>query len=1089
MHRTNPTRWTQIARAFLFATAALCAAQLPAAPVHLRVDRRVHPIGLGDLAPTFSWQSDATTRNWKQSAYQIYVADSTQALARGDADVWNSGRIASADSINIPYQGPALQATHRYYWAVRVWDAAGKSTQAAEPAYWEMGLLAPTDWQAHWIRGSDAAQQAVLDRIHWLWLPKADAAKAPQGTRAEFRYRLHLDRMPGAASMHVYAGGSFTAKVNGITTGHKDEWSSFDREDIRNPLRYGSGAAGDNTIVIEVDVPSSQDQATFPAAAAVAIRLGDQPGRDKWIVSDGAWQARQLAPAAPSAPPQAVPEWMPVQVVGPLASGRFGVAPDRTSPAAAPNRVAFDATLLRKNFNAPRAPVSARLYITALGSYRAYLNGEPVDADRLTPGFTDYRKRVLYQTYDVTHLVRAGQNTLGAVLGAGWYGSPLLWSGTREFPGPDRLRAQLEITYADGTRTVIATDSSWHSSSSPILDSTIYDGEAYDARLVQPGWKTPAFHPGQSWGAAVVDDADVPAEVSAQPDQPVHQQLTVAPIAVTMVRNPETGKKDAVFNMGQNMVGVVRLRVHGPRGTIVQLRFAERLNADGTVYTKNLRNAYATDTYTLSGDGEEQWSPDFTYHGFQYVEVSGYPGKPPLSAIEGLVWNSLPEVPSMRLATSSALLNSMDKLGLWGQRGNFVSIPTDCPQRDERMGWMGDAGVFWRTGAYNFDIDAFSHKFVQDQDDAQTADGAFTNISPNLLTGAVGDQGAPGWGDAGVIVPYQTWLQYGDLAVLKQAWPGMTRWMNFILRTNPDYLRRKDLGPDYGDWLAPDPHTPGDLVGTAYWALVARQMQTMATALGRTDEARKYGVLYDDIRTAYQRAYIGADGKMPGDTQTDYVVTLYAGLAPAPLVSAMTGRLVANIQAHKNHLTTGFLGTPFLLSALDANGRTDVAYTLLLTKGYPSWGYMVSKGATTWWERWNGDTGDPAMNSYNHYSFGSVMAWVYRRVAGIDTDPGGAGFHHILIRPYPDARLAHLQASYASAYGLISTEWTLDRAAQGGAFHLTLNLPANTGATVDLPGKAGDHVLQDGKPVTLPYRDGAFAAEVGSGAYKFTVHP
>jgi alpha-L-rhamnosidase len=1075
-------RWTGISRGLTLAMTGAFALQLMAAPVHLRVDRRADPIGLGDASPVLSWQSDAATQNWKQSAYEVYVASSPKALAGGGADVWKSGRVASPDSINIAYKGPALQARRRYYWSVRVWDATGKSTMAPEPAYWEMGLLSSSDWHAQWIRSSSQEQQDVLKRINWLWLPKGDSAKVPQGTKAEFKYTLHLDHMPDAASMHVYVGGTFTAKVNGVQTGHKEEWSSFDREDIRDALHSGSGVAGDNTIVIEVDVPSSQDHPTIPAAAAVAIRLGDQTGHDKWIESDSSWQARESAPAAAS-------DSMPAQVVGPLADHRFGVAPDRQSPAATPNRLVFGATLLRKTFDAPRVPVSARLYITALGSYRAFLNGQPVDADRLTPGFTDYRKRVLYQTYDVTHLVKSGENTLGAVLGAGWYGSPLLWSGTREFPGPDRLRAQLEIRYSDGSSKVIATDSSWQTSYAPIVSSTIYGGESYDARLVQPGWKTAAFHPAQSWASAMVDDAGVSDSVSAQPDDPIHQQLTVTPISVKMVHNPETGKEDAVFNMGQNMVGVVRLRVHGPRGTIVRLRFAERLNPDGTVYTKNLRNADATDIYTLSGDGEESWSPDFTYHGFQYVEVSGYPGKPALSAIEGLVLNSLPEVPSMQLATSSDLLNKMDKLGLWGQRGNFVSIPTDCPQRDERMGWMGDAGVFWRTGSYNFNIDAFSHKFVQDQDDAQNPDGSFTNIAPNLLEGAEGDPGAPGWGDAGVIVPYATWLQYGDLDVVKQAWPGMTRWMDFILRTNPNYLRQKDLGPDYGDWLAPDPHTPGDLVGTAYWALIARQMQTMATALGRTADAQKYGALYDKIRAAYQHQYIGPDGKMPGDTQTDYVVTLHAGLAPPALVSSITDRLVANIQAHNNHLTTGFLGTPFLLSALDANGRTDVAYTLLLTKGYPSWGYMVSKGATTWWERWNGDTGDPAMNSYNHYSFGSVMAWVYRRAAGIDTEPDGAGFHHILIRPRPDARLPHLTASYESPYGKIATGWTLDGAEQGGAFHLSVDIPANTTATVDLPAKPGSRVTRDGKALTLPYRDGAYVAQIGSGSYQFEVRP
>jgi alpha-L-rhamnosidase len=384
----------------------------------------------------------------------------------------------------------------------------------------------------------------------------------------------------------------------------------------------------------------------------------------------------------------------------------------------------------------------------------------------------------------------------------------------------------------------------------------------------------------------------------------------------------------------------------------------------------------------------------------------------------------------------------MGQLGIWGQRGNFLSIPTDCPQRDERLGWMGDAGVFWRTGTYNFDIASFTRKFMLDIDDAQTPDNAFTNVSPNLLGP---QEGAPGWADAGVLVPYAAWLQYGDKTLLEDSWPNMQRYMDFILTTNPDYLRRNKLGNNYGDWLAPDQNTPKDLIATAYWAIIARDMKEMSLALGRKEDAEKYQTLYNHIAEAYRKQYIQPDGAVLGNTQSAYVVTLYSGIAPENLRANMTARLVADIEAHNNHLTTGFLGTPFLMFVLDDNHRPDVAFKLLLQDTYPSWGYMVAKGATTWWERWNGDTGDPSMNSYNHYAFGSVMAWVFRRAAGIDTDPSAAGFHHLTIQPQFNPALPTLHAEYDSPYGLITTDWNQNN------HQFTVTTPPNTTASITLP--------------------------------------
>lgn len=1048
----------------------LCATAAFAAPVGLRVNQRVDPLGIDAARPVLSWQSDSGARDWVQSAYRVLVASSVANLQKGNADVWDSGRRQSSNSVNIAYEGPALKSRQRYFWAVSTWDAQGKEERSAATAWWEMGLLQPSDWQAKWIRRDDADEEAAINQTSWIWLPGSDAQRVLQGSETEFRYDLQLDKMPSSATLHVLVGANFTARVNGVVTGHKYEWGAFDFEDVRDQLH-----AGKNEIVIDVMSPvSDQKDKTYRTALAAALRLTDEGGKVRWIESDANWQARSIKPEESP--------WAAARKLGALRELAFGTWTDRKSPAPAPDRIASTTALLRKQFTPENKVVSARLYITALGSYEAYLNGKAISEARLTPGFTDYRKRVLYQTYDVTPLVVAGKNTFAAVLGAGWHGSPLLWSGSRLFAGPDRLCAQLELTFADGTKQTVVTDSTWHAAASPIVSSELYGGEAYDARLYHAGWNTDSSDKAETWSPAIADEGQAGLKVTAEPDAPVHHAETITPVSVKLVGEGE--KKDALFDMGQNMVGVARLHVRGPRGTTIKLRFAERLNPDGTVYTENLRDADATDYYTLSGHGEEEWTPAFTFHGFRYVQVSGYAGEMPLSALQGEVLNSLPAKPSIRFESSSAVLNKMSELGLWGQRGNFLSIPTDCPQRDERMGWMGDAGAFWRTGSYNFDIDAFSQKFAIDMADGQTPDGAFPNIAPNLLQGVEGDPGAPGWGDAGVLVPYATWLQYGDAAIVQQSWPSMERWMDFILRTNPDYVRKKDLGPNYADWLAPDPHTPSDLVATAYWVLVAQQMETMATALGRKADAEKYGALIAHIKSAYQQRYVKADGSVAGDTQTAYVLTLAMGLAPDELKKSMTDRLVRDIKAHQTHLTTGFLGTPFLLPALEEQGRADVAYDLLLTTTYPSWGYMVDKGATTWWERWNGDTGDPSMNSYNHYAFGSVMAWVYRRVAGIDADPANTGFHHVVIRPHVEAGLDHVHAEYDSAYGTIKTDWTTNAK---GQLNLHVVVPANTTASVYLPASAAGVVKEDGKTLSRTGKDGAMMREIGSGSYNFSV--
>jgi alpha-L-rhamnosidase len=1038
-----------------------------ATPVHLRCEYRQNPLGIDAAEPRLSWQSDSSERNWKQAAYQILVASSVDLLRAGHPDLWDSGKSESDESVGIAYKGPSLESRKRYYWAVRVWDAAGQMSESTEEAWWETGLLHPSDWKASWIYWKNPEDEVDRAGIRWIWLAGEDAFAAEPKKLASFSISFKLSEKPGMADLSLAVRGDFIAKVNGHPIDNKHGWGSFDWRDISDEL-----VVGNNSVEVTVTAPQAPERAagtgvnTVQAGLAALVKVTSRTGTILRFPTDQHWMAA----------PEGNSNWQQAKVVADLQDKRLG------DPGPLPEPAAY----LRRVFPVAKSVRRARLYVTALGSYRVFLNGQRVGADVMTPDFTDYRKRVLYQVYDVSSLLRNGGNVVAALLGDGWYGSGLTWVGMHFFPPPDRFLGQLEVDYSDGSHDSVLSDSSWKSSPSAIRRSDLYGGEVYDARLEQPGWQQADFND-STWKPATLADAPEIA-VSSQITDPVRVVSTLRPKQITHLPNGTY-----VFDMGQNMVGWATLKVKGAAGSRVRLRFAEILNPDGTIYTANLRNADATDEYVLHGKGDETFTPHFTFHGFRYVEVTGYPGAPSLDSIEGEVVSSVSGDPSGTLTTASDLVNRMWTIGIWGQRGNFLSIPTDCPQRDERLGWMGDAGVFWRTGTYNFDIAAFSQKFIQDIVDAQTRQGAFTNVSPNTLpsTGEAtegsaaweeGMTGAPGWGDAGIIVPWTTWLQYGDRSVIEKNWDAMQRWMDFIQTRNPDFIRKNGVGPNFADWLAPDENTNKDLLATAYWALTARMMSQMAHVIGKESDAQRYGELLNNIRSAFQKSYITEDGQVGTGTQTSYVVALYTKMAPEALEARLVDRLVKDIELRRGHLSTGFLGTPFLLFTLADHGRSDVAYRLLLNETYPSWGYMLSKGATTWWERWNGDTGDPAMNSYNHYAFGSVMAWVYRYVAGIDTTPEGPGFKEIVVDPHLDPRMPSARAEYDSVYGKIVSDWS---GIADGPFTLKLRIPPNTNATVFLPLVTGKHVTESGNSVEGRAEEGSFVVRVGSGSYNF----
>jgi alpha-L-rhamnosidase len=746
---------------------------------------------------------------------------------------------------------------------------------------------------------------------------------------------------------------------------------------------------------------------------------------------------------------------------------------------------------LRKEFRLEKPVRRARLYTTACGVYEPYVNGRRVGEDVLAPGWTNYRERVQYQTYDVTGLLAEGWNVLGAVLGDGWYAGFVGFDPKHRgahYGSHPHLLAQLEVEHGDGTTQTLVSDGSWKSSTGPILYSDLLVGESYDARQEIPGWAEPGFDDSGWYGVGVEDLGD--ALLVAQPDEGVKVSGEVEPKAVT---EPKSGVY--VFDMGQNMVGWVRLKVRGEAGTEVTLRHAEALNPDGTIYTTNLRFARATDRYVLKGGGEEVYEPRFTFHGFRYVEVTGYPGEPPLEAITGRVVHSATP-PTGSFECSSPTVNQLQSNIVWGQRGNFLSIPTDCPQRDERLGWMGDAQIFVRTAAFNMDVAAFFEKWMIDVEDAQSPEGAFPDVAPLFgeRSEAFLKKGSPAWGDAGVIVPWTIYKTYDDTRIIERHYDAMTRWMEYLREANPDLLRKNRMGNNYGDWLSPKgDYTPKDLLATAYWAYDAKMMAEMAEALGREEDSQLYEDLFKSIKHAFNEAYVAPDGRIKGDTQTSYVLALHMDLLPEELRPAAADHLVRAIEREDWHLSTGFVGVGYLCPVLTETGHSDVAYRLLNNETYPSWGYTIRNGATTIWERWDGWTEEngfqsPNMNSFNHYSLGSVGEWLYRYVAGIDLDPQTAGYGRIIIRPHPGGGLTHARGEYDSVHGKIVSAWNIE----GDRFKLEVTIPPNTTATVHVPVMGDAEISESGKPIEhvegvkiSSMDEGEVVLAVGSGDYEF----
>jgi alpha-L-rhamnosidase len=750
--------------------------------------------------------------------------------------------------------------------------------------------------------------------------------------------------------------------------------------------------------------------------------------------------------------------------------------------------------MLRREFKAKGGIERARAYVTSHGLYEMQLNGQRVGDEVFTPGWTSYNKRLQYQTYDVTPLIKSGDNAMGVTLGNGWYRGFLAWQDRRNIYG-DRLAllCQIKITYKDGSEETVGTDGDWKASTGPIVMSEIYHGETYDARLEKAGWATVGFADG-AWSKVKVadqrkDDLITPA------GPPVRKIDELKPVKVMKTPAGET-----VVDLGQNMVGWVRLKAQGPAGTTITLRHAEVLDKAGNFYTENLRAAKATMQYTMKGGGPETFEPHFTFFGFRYVAVAGYPGEVTPESLTGIVIHS-DMARTSEFETSKALVNQLQHNIIWGQKGNFLDVPTDCPQRDERLGWTGDAQAFSRTAAFNMDVAGFFTKWLKDVAADQFPSGSVPHVVPNVLPDFEGQSpgGAAGWADAAVIIPWNMYLSYGDKRVLETQYDSMVKWVNYEkTRAGDDYIWDGDF--HFGDWLAfasnasdyPGATTGKDFIATAFFAHSTDLLQRAALVLGKKDDAARYAEQLGRIKSAFRREFVTDTGRVGEDTQTAYALALQFDLLPEDLRTVAAKRLAQEVRTRK-HLTTGFLGTPYLCHVLVRYGYLDEAYMLLNREEYPSWLYPVKQGATTIWERWDGQKPDGSfqdkgMNSFNHYAYGAIGEWMYRVMAGIEIDEAIPGYKHILIQPRPGGGFTNVKASHDTPYGKVSSAWTL----KDGTFELAVEIPANTRATVRLPGAQLAAVTEAGKPLaagnglSAPKQDGTVVTvDVGSGQYRF----
>ncbi|MGD9634987.1 MAG: family 78 glycoside hydrolase catalytic domain, partial [Pirellulales bacterium] len=869
------------------------------------------------------------------------------------------------------------------------------------------------------------------------------------------------------------------AFINSRDIGGRDNFRTVKDQDLTTDIKPGK-----NLLAV---LGINKNTEPNPAGIVGVLTLKFDRGEPIVIRTDGSWKVSDKSADGWNTDPNFDDsKWQAAQVTGPVGMQPWG-------DVRAPEDRRLPARYVRKEFTSDKGKKIRRatVSLSGLGLSELYLNGTKVGDAVLSPGATEYPKRALYVTYDVTDRIKSGDNTLGVILGNGRFYSmrSKVYSGMPHYGFP-KLLLNLTLEYDDGSTQEIVSDDSWKlSADGPILANNEYDGEEFDARKEFNGWSEPGFDDAKWQNVEMVDAPE--GVIAAQMIEPIRIVETIQPIKIT---EPKPGV--FIVDMGQNMVGWCRLQVSGPAGTKIQLRHAETLNPDGTLYLANIRGAKVTDVYTLQGDGAETWEPRFTYHGFRFVEITGFPGKPTLDTLTGCVVHDDLEVVG-QFACSNELINQIYKNVFWGTRGNYRSLPTDCPQRDERQGWMGDRSEESKGESYIFDIAALYSKWLQDMEDSQRPSGSVPDVCPAHWP-IYSDNVT--WPSSTVIVPNMLLRQYGDAAIVARHYDSAKKWVDYMLGFVQDGIIDRD---SYGDWCVPpeDPKlihsqdsgrkTDKALLATSYLYYDLRLMERYATMLGKLEDAQHFAHKAEKLAAAFNAKFLKAnEGQYDNGSQTSCVLPLRFGLVPKEFEPEIFAHLVDKIENQsKGHIGTGLIGGQYLNQVLADYGRPDLSYTMATQTEYPGWGYMIKEGATTIWELWNGNTADPSMNSHNHVMLvGDFVIWLYEDVAGIAPDDAIPGFKHIVMRPHPVGDLAWVKGSLRSPYGLIRSEWQNE----GEAFKWQITVPPNTTATAYVPAANADAVMESGKSAKsadgvkfVRSEDGRAVFELTSGSYKF----
>lgn len=1019
--------------------------------VNLQTEYQTDPLGIDVAQPRFSWQMASSRQGAAQTAYCLTVK-------HDDNVVYKTDKVESDLSVGIEYAGTALQPRTRYEWQVQVWDEKGH-THTSPWASFETGLMGEGWDNAQWI-GSQ-------------W---------PHFSKYRSRYNIDFD-MAGL--------GSFIF-------GYRDSLNFVQLDFDKDLITISHTTDGIRTIDTSIHHSTNPSLEDKSSVSIRQVALDYAKGYQLWLTIDG--KPLNTEPVVIRPYPQEV--WKPycrlyqIGFSGDAVFSQLRISEDVWNSLLYASEQEFNgadnilfcpaeergAPMLKRTLDINKKLRSARLYTTARGIYEYFVNDERLSNDYFNPGSTDYRFRIFYSTYDLTDQLKKGENTLCAQLGSGWFsdftGFATQWQD--QFGTQLSLLAKLVLTYEDGTTETIVTNPEWLvNDHGPILSNSLQNGEDYDAR--REGYDG-------EWYAAVVYPAPV-AQITAYIGNAAQHNLTLTAQSVT---EPVPGVY--VYDMGQNMVGIPSIRLHGAPGQQITFRYGEMIYPDsvpadplppltrdfyashrGQVYNENYRGALSEDHYICAGKPQgETFCPHFTFHGYRYVEIHGLETALPLSDVQGLVIESIESNKEMSsFECSNELLNRLYQNILWSQRGNFVSIPTDCPQRDERMGWSGDAQVFARTATYNMNVDAFYTRWIESMRDAQGVDGNYCDYIPKVGVPPMGSElggGAMGWTEVGIILPWQVYQQYGDLRFIRDHYASMQAYMTYLDNRSVNGIQP---GSGYGDWLAID-QTSTPLTNTAYWGYDALLMSKMAAALGYEKDAKHYAELHQRIADTFNKVFVNAEGRtctadelVPpytewfasggfnmkmADTQTSYIVPLQAELFNEVNHAKAVERLIQDLREHDYTLTTGFIGTPYLNLVLSRDGHDSIAYRLFEQTAYPSWLYPVCQGATTIWERWNSYTiqngfGMVDMNSFNHYSYGAIEEWMMTYCLGIERDEQHPGYKHFVLQPRPGGSLQYARGHFDSMYGRIESGWK--KTANGYSYECAI--PANTSATLILP--------------------------------------